>query len=745
MTIQLSPAVSIREIDMTNVVPAVATSIGGAVIDATWGPVMQVTTIDSENAQVQRFGKPSDGNAGSWFVPANFLAYSGNCLIVRTDTAKARNAVSTATFTVDSIPVTAGGSGYTALGTGAVSVAIDPPPVAGKIKTINVATGGTLYTVAPTVVIPAPPVGGTQATATAVLGTGADDGKVVRIIVTNGGAGYVTAPTCTLTGGTTTGTTATLGAATLTLGGTQATATPIVTGGAVSGFDITNPGSGYFASTDPTSAYYNAPSTTLTHGAGTGATLGTVVLANGGIKINNEDIYNASYADAQGVVGEFTAKYPGAIGNSLRISMCDSESFATWDYKDYFDSAPDTSTYAANNSCVGDELHMVIIDKDGRWSGTAGTILEQYAHISKAGDGRKDDGSSAYYKTVINNQSQYIWWTDHPASAFNWGQNASSITYTPVGIITRDLVGGVDDLNSTDGQKMNAFHLYGNDEDLDVNLLMCGKANAVVANYVIQNVAEIRKDCVAFVSPQNITTGDPLVGVTSDLADKMVAFRNLLPSSSYFVVDSGYKYQYDRYNDKYRWVPLNGDLAGLCARTDDTNAPWFSPAGLNRGGIKNVVKLGYSPRKADRDMLYKNGINPVVSFPGQGVILYGDKTGLSKPSAFDRINVRRLFITLEKAIATAAKYQLFEFNDDVTRANFVATVTPFLRDVKGGRGITDFAVVCDTTNNTQQVIDTNRFVASIFVQPARSINFIELNFVATRTGVAFSEVAGVVG
>lgn len=745
MTIQLSPAVSIREIDMTNVVPAVATSIGGAAIDATWGPVLQVTTIDSENALVQRFGKPSDGNAASWYTPANFLAYSGNCLVVRTDTAKARNAVSTMTYTVDSIPVTTGGASYTASGTSAVSVQIAAPPAAGKIKQINVAISGTLYTVAPSVVIPAPPVGGVQATATAVLGSGAETGFVTRIIVTNGGSGYLTAPTCTFTGGTTTGTTATVGVTTLTLGGTQATATPIVTAGAVSGFNIDNPGSGYFATTDPTSAYYNAPTTTLTHGAGTGAVLGTVVLANGGIKINNENVYAESFADAQGVSGEFAAKYPGALGNSIRVSFCDSQTFSTWTYKDYFDRAPDTSTYAANNSCVGDEMHIVIIDKDGRWSGIAGTVLEQYANVSKAGDARKDDGSAAYYKTVLNTQSQYVWWTDHPSAALNWGLNANSLTYTAVGPITRDLVGGVDDLVSTDGQKMNAFNLFGNDEDLDVNLIMCGKANAVVANYVIQNIAEVRKDCVAFVSPQDITTGNALVGITSDLADKMVAFRNLLPSSSYMVVDSGYKYQYDRYNDKYRWVPLNGDVAGLCARTDDTNAPWFSPAGLNRGGVKNVVKLGFSPRKADRDMLYKNGINPVVSFPGQGVVLFGDKTGLSKPSAFDRINVRRLFITLEKAIATAAKYQLFEFNDDVTRANFVATVTPFLRDVKGGRGITDFAVVCDLTNNTQQVIDTNRFVASIFVQPARSINFIELNFVATRTGVAFSEVAGVVG
>ena len=271
---------------------------------------------------------------------------------------------------------------------------------------------------------------------------------------------------------------------------------------------------------------------------------------------------------------------------------------------------------------------------------------------------------------------------------------------------------------------------------------MCGKADTTVANYVVQNVAEFRKDCVAFVSPQDVSSGEILAGNTSDITEKIIAFRNTLPSSSYMVVDTGFKYMYDKYNDAFRWVPLNGDIAGLCARTDYTDDPWFSPAGLNRGQIRNVVKLAFSPRKTDRDNLYKSGINPVTSFPGQGVVLYGDKTGLSKPSAFDRINVRRLFITLEKAIATAAKYQLFEFNDDFTRAQFRNIVEPFLRDVQGRRGLTDFRVICDESNNTPEVVDGNRFVADIYLKPNRSINFIQLNFVATRTGASFNEIAG---
>mgnify|MGYP006285414313 FL=1 len=280
--------------------------------------------------------------------------------------------------------------------------------------------------------------------------------------------------------------------------------------------------------------------------------------------------------------------------------------------------------------------------------------------------------------------------------------------------------------------------LLADDTQYDISLIPVGKASTTVAQYVI-GLAESRADCVVFVSAQDVTSGDPIIGTGSAATDKIVAYRNALSSTSYAVLDSGYKYQYDRYNDKYRWVPLNGDTAGLCARTDYTNDPWFSPGGLNRGQIKNVVKLAVNPTKAQRDLLYKNGVNPVVTFPGEGTVLFGDKTLLAKPSAFDRINVRRLFIVMEKAIATAAKFQLFEFNDGFTRAQFKNLVEPFLRDVQGRRGITDFVVKCDDTNNTGQVIDANQFVADIYVKPNRSINFITLNFVAARSSVSFTE------
>jgi phage tail sheath protein FI len=285
-------------------------------------------------------------------------------------------------------------------------------------------------------------------------------------------------------------------------------------------------------------------------------------------------------------------------------------------------------------------------------------------------------------------------------------------------------------------------------EKVDISLIMQGKARgaAVASNtdlgaYLINNIAEVRKDCVVFISPDY----NLVVNNKGNEAADIVAARNALPTSSYGVMDSGYKYRYDRYNDLYRWTPMNGDIAGLCARTDQTNAPWWSPAGLNRGNIKNVVRLAFNPNQTERDTLYKNSVNPVVTFQGQGTVLYGDKTLLTKPSAFDRINVRRLFIVLEKAISTAAKYMLFEFNDAFTRAQFKSMVNPYLKNVEGRRGIYDFLVVCDGTNNTGDVIDANQFVGDIYIKPARSINFIQLNFVAVPTGVAFSEVVGKFG
>ena len=373
--------------------------------------------------------------------------------------------------------------------------------------------------------------------------------------------------------------------------------------------------------------------------------------------------------------------------------------------------------------------HIVVVDEDGGISGTANTILEVFSNVSRTDGVTNDQGTSVYYKDVINERSNYIWAT---AASLGDGVNYTSFT------------NGAEGTNATEStialsRLARGIDLYQNAEEIDISLVLAGKANTVVANYLIDNIAETRKDCVVFVSPERSDVVEQSLGAE---LDQVLAFENGLTQSSYAVMDSGYKYQYDKYNDKFRYVPLNGDIAGLCVRTDDTRDPWWSPAGYNRGIIKNVVKLAYNPKKGERDQLYKAGVNPVITQSGQGTLLFGDKTLLARPSAFDRINVRRLFIVLEKAISTAAKYSLFEFNDEFTRAQFRNLVEPFLRDVQGRRGIYDFRVVCDTSNNTGEVIDRNEFVGDIYIKPAKSINFIQLNFVAVRTGVEFEEIVG---
>ena len=609
MAFQLSPGVLVTEKDLTNIVPAVATSNGGFAGAFVWGPVLDPTTISSENQLVARFGRPTDTNAASFFTAANFLSYSNNLLLVRADVDGALNATS--------------------------------------------------------------------------------DGS--------------------------------------------------------------------------------------------------------GLKINNPNDYAEQYDQGGGSVGEFAAKYPGALGNSVAVHMVDAASWEVsvtagaiitgrtytiitagttdfteigaannnvgtkfvatgtgegtgtadelWIYASEFDSAPSTSPYASNVGGSNDEVHIIVIDRLGAWTGVIGGIIEKFAYASKAGDARRSDGTNNFYRDVVNTNSKFIWWMDHPTAGTNWGDSSQSTVYASLSApIASELDGGVDSMNATDSDLQEAYSIFINAELYDIQLVPTGHVSALTAKWVIDNVAEVRKDCVVFVSP--VTSENEIIR-GADAVEDIITYRtssSFNVSSSYAVLDSGHKYQYDRYNDVYRWIPLNGDIAGLCARTDNTNDPWWSPGGLNRGQIKNVVKLAVNPDKTDRDNLYKNGINPVVSFPGQGIVLFGDKTLLAKPSAFDRINVRRLFIVLEKAIATAAKYQLFEFNDSFTRAQFRSLVEPFLRDVQGRRGVIDFRVICDDTNNTGEVIDRNEFIADIFIKPARSINFITLNFIAARTGISFDEI-----
>ena len=423
-----------------------------------------------------------------------------------------------------------------------------------------------------------------------------------------------------------------------------------------------------------------------------------------------------------------------ATGAAVALSGTITQSITTWA------GAPKTSDFVAAAGGSNDELHVVVIDKNGAFTGTKGTVLEKWEGLSKAVDAKKADGSTSYYREAINRGSQYVYTTAHEslssgtmgsASSTAFGNLTSAATYT--------FSNGADAFAAvTDDDKIAGFALFRDPEVVDVSLVIGGECSENVADYLIDNIGEYRRDCVVFVSPPMATVVNNAGQEEADIID----FRNKLNSSSYSVMDTGWKYQYDRYNDKYRWVPLNADVAGLCANVDAVADPWWSPAGFNRGYIKNVVKLAWNPSsKAQRDNLYQLGINPVATFPGLGTVLYGDKTMQAKPSAFDRINVRRLFIILEKAIATYSKFVLFEFNDAITRTRFVNTVIPYLRDIQGRRGIYDFKVLADETVNTPEVIDSNAFVAKIMIKPARSINFITLNFVAVATGTSFEEVS----
>ena len=476
------------------------------------------------------------------------------------------------------------------------------------------------------------------------------------------------------------------------------------------------------------------------------ATTRNAVSNGSAVLIKNDGAYEDNFSSGASTYGEFAARYAGALGNSLQVSLCDANTFTGWAYASQFTSTPGTSTYTSNAGGANDEIHIIVIDQDGQITGTQGTVLEKYGFVSKASDAKDDSGNTNYYKNVITNKSKYIHWLSHPtanagASYANatstWGTTATNKSFSRLSSnVTISLIGGVDGTVST-ANVVTAYDQFDNADSVDISLVVSGPADATLVTSLI-SMAESRKDCLVFVSPEKADCVDNAGAEVTDIK----AYRDTLTSTSYAVLDSNWKYQYDKYNDVYRWVPLNGDIAGLCARTDLERDPWFSPGGLNRGIIKNAIKLAWNPTKTNRDDLYVKGINPVVTFQGEGIVLFGDKTLLSKPSAFDRINVRRLFIVLEKALARAARFSLFEFNDQFTRAQFVALVEPFLRDVQGRRGIYDFRVVCDESNNTPEVVDRNEFVGDIYIKPARSINFIQLNFVAVRTGVSFDEVVG---
>src|SRR6056300_1103180 len=649
MAFQVSPGVLVKEIDLTNIVPAVATSIGAIAAGFPQGPVEEIIPIASEQDLVQVFGKPNASNFETWFTAANFLQYGNALRVVRADTAASKNA-------------TADGAGL-------------------KIKNdfdyeTNYAAGQ----------------GSVGNWAAKFPGT---YGNAVAVSICSSATAYEQTVTSTATA-------AAIGATTLAVtDGTEFSVGDII----------------YLQEADGQQYEVTA------------------------IAVNNLTIRQLDNPN----------------GGGLKTAMAGGEAIRRrWKFYDFFDAAPGTSVYATGKNITNDEMHIVVFDHTGGITGfdadVAGqrgnSVLETFPFVSQAASAKTPQGGTAFYANIVNNGSEYVRWMDHDSSLTDAGTDIlGGNAYTNVagndGVVTDTLSGGTDD-TPTIGELELAYDKFADPDTIDINLVMAGTCptgtDGVTHATMIIDLCEARKDCVGFISPRRAD----VVSITTGAAQttNVVAFFNQLASSSYAVFDSGYKYMYDKYNDVYRYVPLNGDMAGLAANTDNVADPWFSPAGYNRGQVRGVVKLAFNPTKAQRDILYPARINPVCTFPGQGTVLFGDKTALSRPSAFDRINVRRLFIVLEKAIATAAKFQLFEFNDAFTQAQFRNMVEPFLRDVQGRRGITDFSVVADETNNTGEVIDRNEFVANIFIKPARSINFITLNFIAVRTGVSFSEIGG---
>jgi len=479
------------------------------------------------------------------------------------------------------------------------------------------------------------------------------------------------------------------------------------------------------------------------------ATSSTTVVTNVNNKDHWDEVKSAFGADSGDTnVGAWIGKWAGALGNSLKAEISTAAGFAAWAYKGEFDAAPGTSAYASARGGSNDECHIVVVDEDGEISGTVGTVLERFAFVSMASDAKAADGTNNYAADVVNSASEYVWlahWDGDLSTMSNAGTAASGTAFgNPSAAISKSLTGGADSAALTTAEVATGFDLYQDTDTIQVDFLIApGMANASDQATVVNDLAGIagvtRKDCIVVTSPDRAAVVNNSTPVASSVTTA-AGFN----SSSYIVVDNNYLKVYDKFNDQYVFIPAASTTAGVMAATDANAAPWFSPAGQRRGQYFGVTALAYSPTKSERDTLYKAGLNPVANIPGQGILLFGDKTFLNRPSAFDRVNVRRLFLVMERAIASAARNVMFEFNDEFTRAEFTNIVEPFLREIQGRRGITDFKVVCDSTNNGPSVVDRNEFIANIFVKPARSINYVTLNFVAVRTGVDFEEVAGTV-
>ena len=754
MAFQLSPGVDVREIDLTNIIPAVSTTRAGFAGLFNWGPVGQRVQVTSVNDLVERFSTPDNDNYTFWFTAANFLGYSNNLQVVRVVNSTSKNASTS----------TSGAAGS------------DQELIKNEedYETKTLTDG--FYGRYP----------GALGNSLLVSVSDRTDVALNPVFSNPASVGFTSGAISTRTSDTTFFHIATDNAVINSdrlrfKRGTPQTITGFTASASLGQFDTNDRATGVTAAT----------------GVTFGLTAGSQALAVGDY-LTTVDTEVRGFAKIKGITQAETSAGSTAIveieangfgfaagktsGTSLEVFLVGQattgKTFADagitaanllWKYSDEFDTKlPDTSNFVNKQGNTGDLLHALVIDEDGEWTGTKGTVLERYPALSKATNALTDDGSSIYYKDFINANSEYVFVGTKPSlvtSGQAWETASSGVGGSTFAKLSSNfygsLTGGVATAPDGGDYFTDGYDLFADPETVDVSILLGGPNEGTQSKKIV-DLVNARKDTVAFFSPPSSavlnSTGNASLSAAVATAN-VVAYRdgtngsdaggnfdgssnNINVSSSYSVLDSGWKYMFDRFNDIFRFVPLNGDIAGIAVRSDNETETWFSPAGFNRGQVRDVVKLAYNPVKAQRDELYVSGVNPVVSFPGEGTVLFGDKTLQSKPSAFDRINVRRLFIVLEKAIATAAKFQLFEQNDAFTRASFRQLVEPFLRDVQSRRGLTDFKVVCDDSNNTAEVIDRNEFVADIFIKPTRSINFISLNFIATRTGVNFDEIGG---
>jgi len=712
-----SPGIVVREVDLTvGRVDATNGAVGALVAPFAKGPVDEPVLVGNEADLLSSFGEPynTDKHYEDWLVASSYLAYGGNMRVVRADDDDLKNAVSAGSTEIKIKSLTH----YNQLGydqntiANAVFVARNPGSWANGIKV-------------------------------AVI-----DGLADQIL--SGVSTNASLPTIQVG-----------------YGVTQAISSTLPGAGATSTLD--GHLKGVITAIDGT----NISVKVLAHVSAGGTTTEVDYQPSGVYAFSN------SGNVAIHTTGETTSV--GSTSYTAQSDWFDQQTISLTGSTVYWNTLadrPGTSSYAAARDSRFDEVHVVVYDDNGSVTGNAGTLLEKHIALSKAKDAEYSLGSTSYWRKYLANNSRHIFGGSEPsgtvATGFSadftletdtgWDQNASGVTFAGNGSSTLTLSGGKNydagtditasgALTSTLAKLAAGYDLFENTDNYDVDFLLMGSANysketaQALANKLIA-VAEARQDALAFISPYRLaflndgTAGSVTVNSDATITDNLIGFYAPITSSTYAVFDSGYKYMYDRFSDTFRYVPLNGDVAGTCARNDLNNFPWFSPAGTARGAILNAVKLAYNPSKVQRDKLYSNRINPVIFSPGDGIVLFGDKTGFAKSSAFDRINVRRLFLYLEKAIAAAARDQLFEFNDEITRTNFVNIIEPFLRDVQSKRGIFDYVVICDETNNTAAVIDNNEFVADVYVKPNRSINFIGLTFVATRTGVSFEEVIG---